>query len=501
MLTGFTVLNTARPLIKEASMTSPNTISQHPAKLQAQDPAIAQLRALTPYINPYSNSEDRYRVLMALHRESGGSKDGLALAIEVYCKGDGCPSPDEIRIKWQSLENLPKNPETINTIRDMVAANGFDVAEICGRHEPDFKPCEYKVVYRNEQAPTPSSRSSNSLDRYPVNEELCQLEEEVVEQIFILMCLALMGQITVFYASPNTGKTLFMLWMLIQAIKSGKVDPSKVYYVNVDDSLSGLIEKLRLAVKYGFRMIAEGHNGFRADDLQDILIDMIRKGQCKGVVIILDTLKKFTNVMNKRISTEFSKVIRRFIMQGGTCIILAHTNKKLGSDGTPVYAGTSDILEDADCAYTLQVISAADAPERVVSFVNIKRRGNVSHRAAYTYSNEEGLSYSDLFDSVKSVDDTELSSLKQSAELKSDAEVIDAVIACIQDGINTKIKLAEAVAERSGTSRRAANKIIEKYDGTDPAAHKWCHAVGDRGAQVFSLLTPDATVNDLVVKP
>ena len=481
-------------------MTSSDTIPHYPSAPQNQDATIALFKELFPCVNPYCE-DNKEQFLRGLHHATGGSDDGLALANELLSKRDDYPGTDELADKWQSYNDSTEDPVTLDAIRDTIESYGFDWNEICSRTVPDFEPCEYNAVSRNVEAPIPPSRPSNPLDRYPLNEKLRQLVEEAAVQIYIMMCLALMGQITVFYASPNTGKTLFTLWMLIQAIKSGMVDPRNIYYVNVDDSLPGLIEKLRLAVKYGFCMIAEGHNGFRADDLLDILNDMIRKDQCKGVVIILDTLKKFTNVMDKRKSTEFSKVIRRYVMQGGTCIILAHTNKKLGSDGTPVYAGTSDILEDADCAYTLQVISAADTPEKVVSFVNIKRRGNVSQRAAYTYSNKEGLSYSDLFDSVKPVDDTELASLKQAAELESDAEIIDAVIACIQGGINTKIKLAEAVAERSGISRRAANKIIEKYSGSDPDKHRWNFQVRERGAKEYCLLTPDSADSDLVGTP
>ena len=480
-------------------MTSSDTIPHYPSAPQNQDATIALFKELFPCVYPYCE-DNIEQFLRGLHHAIGGSDDGLALADELLSKRDDYPGTDELANKWRSYNDTTEEPVTLGAIRETLESYGFDWIEICSRAEADFESCEYTIVHPDEQPPIPPSRLNNLLDRYPLNENLNQLVEEVADQIYIMLFLALMGQITVFYASPNTGKTLFTLWMLIQTIKSGIVDPRNIYYVNVDDSLPGLIEKLRLAVKYGFCMIAEGHNGFRADDLLDILNDMIRKDQCKGVVIILDTLKKFTNVMDKRKSTEFSKVIRRFVMQGGTCIILAHTNKKLGSDGTPVYAGTSDILEDADCAYTLQVISAADAPEKVVSFVNIKRRGNVSQRAAYTYSNEEGLSYGDLFDSVKPVDETELASLQQSEELRSDAEVIDAVIACIQSGINTKIKLAEAVAERSGISKRAAKKIIDKYAGADLAIHKWTYTVRDRGAKVFSLLAPDTAVSDPVVK-
>ena len=91
-------------------MHSPDTKSQHPSEQQAQDPTIAEVKALLPCINPFSNDGDRDRVLMALHHETNGSEDGLALAIDLYCKGDGCPSSDEIRIKWQSLENQTDDP-------------------------------------------------------------------------------------------------------------------------------------------------------------------------------------------------------------------------------------------------------------------------------------------------------------------------------------------------------------------------------------------------------
>jgi hypothetical protein len=256
----------------------------------------------------------------------------------------------------------------------------------------------------------------------------------------------------------------------------------------VDDSLSGVIMKLRLAEKFGFHMVAEGHSDFRADDLLDILTDLIKKGQCKGVVIIPDTLKKFTDIMSKRNSTAFSKIIRRFVMLGGTCIALAHVNKSPGRDGKPVYAGTTDIIEDADCAYTLQAISDAGAMEKVVEFNNIKRRGDVCQQAAYRYSTQKGISYSDLLLSIRPVEDTELVNLQQAADLQSDAEVISAVTRCIREGTNTKTQLAVDTAKLSNISKRAALKIIEKYTGSDPDMHKWDYEVHDRGAKKYRVL-------------
>jgi hypothetical protein len=454
------------------------------------DQATAQLAAMLQHIDPDLGYDDWTHVQMAAYHDTGGSDEAFEIVNAWSSQGHKYCGEEELRSKWNSFGDYTGTPVTIRTLIKMLADRGIHWIDVCDAVEPQFVRCEYKVIHPNDQSPIPPSEPDNPLNRYSLKGKLQQLEKEAVNQVFILMYIALMGQITVFYAAPNTGKTLITLWLLIQAIKLGKVDPSKIYYINVDDSQAGLVEKLRLAEEHDFHTITEGRSDFRTNDLLDILTDLIVNGQSKGVVIILDTLKKFTDLMDKRRSTEFSKVIRRFVMQGGTCIALAHTNKNLGRDGKPVYAGTSDIIEDADCAYTLQVVSDADARERVVAFVNIKRRGNVNQRAAYCYSNDDGLSYSDLFDSVKPVDGTELVILKQAAELRSDAEVIDVVIACIQEGIDTKIKLKETVAERSGISKKAANRLIEKYTGTDHGRHKWTYTVRERGAQVFRLLDP-----------
>jgi hypothetical protein len=176
-------------------------------------------------------------------------------------------------------------------------------------------------------------------------------------------------------------------------------------------------------------------------------------------------------------------------MRGGTCIALAHVNKNAGADGRPVYAGTTDILEDADCAYTLRVIDHPDDSQlRIVEFENIKRRGNVCRRAVYSYSNVPGISYGELLDSVRPVDDAEVTSLKQSAAINADAGVIEAVSSCIREGIVSKMQLADAAAARSGASRRSVLKIIERYTGDDPLNHRWTYRVRDRGAKVFEFL-------------
>ena len=216
-------------------------------------------------------------------------------------------------------------------------------------------------------------------------------------------------------------------------------------------------------------MLAEGYNGFRANDLLNILAGLIMNDQAKEVILILDTLKKFTDLMDKRLSSRFSHAIRQFILRGGTCISLAHTNKHRNSDGKPVYAGTTDIIDDADCAYLMYEVNIdVDTETKTVLFENIKARGNVARQVAYRYSIAEGLAYREMLESVVPVNDIEASSLQQAAEIESDAQTLDAITECIRGGIVTKMRLAVTAAKRSGVSRRSVLKIIDRYTGDDP---------------------------------
>ena len=108
---------------------------------------------------------------------------------------------------------------------------------------------------------------------------------------------------------------------------------------------------------------------------------MIADGSARGSFVILDTLKKFVSLMDKKQSSGFADIARRFVLKGGTLLGLAHTNKRDGPDGRPIYAGTSDILDDFDCGYMISEVSQpSGSAVRVVQFENLKRRGNVVAR-------------------------------------------------------------------------------------------------------------------------
>ena len=104
-------------------------------------------------------------------------------------------------------------------------------------------------MYINE-----TEKNSNPLDKFSLRGMSEKISKDVMEAVFVLHGIALLGQLTALYAPPNTGKTLFTLYLLVQNIKNGLIDPSKVYYLNMDDTINGLLEKLIIAEKNGFHI-------------------------------------------------------------------------------------------------------------------------------------------------------------------------------------------------------------------------------------------------------
>jgi len=227
-----------------------------------------------------------------------------------------------------------------------------------------------------------------------------KMKQQMVDDIFVLGNVALLGQATVFYAEPNTGKTLLTLWMLIEKIKEGDLIANDVYYINADDNFRGLQSKLEYAEKYRFNMLAPGHNGMDSSMVERLMSDSARAKQANGKVFILDTLKKFADIMDKASQRRFNTSMREFTSQGGTVIMLAHTNKHRGYDGKLIHAGTSDMRDDSDCVYLIDEVSN-EGGRKTIMFTNDKDRGDVIKQCCFSYSVEEGVYYGDLLESVK----------------------------------------------------------------------------------------------------
>jgi hypothetical protein len=441
------------PDVKTASPTSTNA---------------KQLKILTDKLDPDIGYDEWYRIGMALYYETGGSDEGLNIYDAWSSKGTKYIGTQKIRAKWSSFMSGSNNPITVGTIYKLLADQNIHYCE------DEFIECDYEIIENSEEL--------ISLAKFSLRGQSAKLEAQISNASPVLGNLALKGQLSVWYAEFNSGKTLLAFHLAIQAIMEGHIDPSKLVYFNLDDSGAGLLDKLNLADEYGFEIIADGHNGFNSANFELVLTDLLKQNQTKGLIIVLDTMKKVVDIMSKSDTTRLSKLLRRFSVQGGTFIGLAHTNKnKVG--GKSQYGGTNDIMSDFDCGYVADVVSN-EGGVKTVEFTNIKRRGNVPENKSFSYSNDSSLSYCQILASVQEVDPTQLVRLKQAELQKADEDIIASVKHFISQGINKKMALAKAVALDSQVSQKTAIGILERYNGK--ILH-WSYSVGSKGAKIYSL--------------
>lgn len=330
------------------------------------------------------------------------------------------------------------------------------------------------------------------LTQFSLNGNSTAMEKQMLEDKFVLGKMAILGQATAFYAKPNSGKTLLTLWLLIDAIKRSEINSKEVFYINADDNHKGLVQKLKLAEKHGFHMLAPSYNGFESNLFLPMIDTIIKQGTASGTVIILDTLKKFTDVMDKKIGTEFGKVIRAFVSNGGTVIMLAHTNKHRDNDNKVVFSGTSDVVDDIDCAYTLDIANEDDF-NKTVTFENFKSRGDVIKKVSYNYSTIGGQDYYDLLDSVEEVE-KEIAAKAQAQrnideKLTKNEIIIDAVLELINDGINGKTELSERTRQNTGESLKKVLTVLKEHEGNDYLkGHRWRVFREDKNKYVYRVI-------------
>jgi hypothetical protein len=332
----------------------------------------------------------------------------------------------------------------------------------------------------------PGGRSA--LTRYSLLNATDELEAIAKKQRPLLGHICLSTQATVVYAKPNVGKTLISLALLQEAIGTSRIEGDRCFYIAADDNPAGVLEKQRALKPYGVHVLSPGWKGFSTDLLRAEMQHMIDTKTADGSFVILDTLKKVADLMDKKSSSSFADLVRRYVLAGGSFLGLAHTNKRAGSDGRPIFGGTSDIVDDFDCAYTImEVPQSSNTDERVVEFDCIKRRGNVAPQVAYRYSTKGDLSYVELLDTVQEVSADDLERVNLQALQEADAEGIDAIKDCIREGITSKQEIKKEAARRARTGQHKISDVIDRYAGPDPSVHLWHYDTYDRGRRYYWL--------------
>ena len=86
----------------------------------------------------------------------------------------------------------------------------------------------------------PAPNALSKLVALSTTNRIDEIEMNLKNDEYVFIDLALMGQMTLFYAAPNTGKTLLFIFMLIESIKAGRIKAEDIFYINADDNYKGI---------------------------------------------------------------------------------------------------------------------------------------------------------------------------------------------------------------------------------------------------------------------
>lgn len=179
-------------------------------------------------------------------------------------------------------------------------------------------------------------------DLYLTDEDV----EKMADAEFLIPNMIVRGHITAFVAPANGGKTTVFVY-LCEKMAAMRM---RVLYINVDGSPGDLKRHRAHAKKHGYQVIApDAKDGKSIGDAMEKLKLLAKSGsRLDEYVFIIDTLKKFVDVIDKKQSKEFLQLMRTLSVKGATICLLGHVNKYHDANDKPIYEGTADLRNDVD---------------------------------------------------------------------------------------------------------------------------------------------------------
>jgi hypothetical protein len=157
--------------------------------------------------------------------------------------------------------------------------------------------------------------------------------------------LLIEAMVTVLAGAPGSGKTTIATTIAGEIVARGY----KVLYVLADVGSTALKHYYELSRAGGWQLLAPDIKpGQSMRSVVKTLVQVNKQASdMHGNVLIFDTLKKMTDVIDKRQVKQLLHLMRSLTAKGATILLVAHTNKYL-LDGEPIFEGTGDVMSDTD---------------------------------------------------------------------------------------------------------------------------------------------------------
>lgn len=294
------------------------------------------------------------------------------------------------------------------------------------------------------------------------------------ESVFIVPDLIVKGHLIALIAEANGGKTALMVHQSAKLAQAGY----DVLYINVDASPGDLKRHYEHAKTNAYKVIApDAKIGKNVQDAIDRLITAADKGiDLSNTVIILDTLKKFTEVIQKSQAKEFYTLMRKLTVCGATIIMLGHANKYRGEDGKMIYEGTADLRNDVDDLIYLNSVKNEETNRREITTYPDKVRAEFQPRSFFI----------NLYDRSVEEPNEVVQILDRECQ-----QVLRYAKEAIASGVTNQGEIISYIKERvDGIGKAKLTRLLTEFTtGLDP---KLRTIRGGKNAVIYSVVPPAA---------
>ena len=194
----------------------------------------------------------------------------------------------------------------------------------------------------------------------------------------IIPGLVVSGHLMIFPAPANAGKTSLFMYLSGIMAQQGY----EVLYINADLAASDSHMHQKAAEENGWTLIIpDARDGDSVEKVIGYLRDISSShSDLSKIVIIIDTLKKFTDIQNKQLAKEGFMLFRGLTTQNATVIALAHTNKYRDESKNLTFDGVVDVKTDADELIYLESIRDESGKTLITSYPD-KMRASLGQRS------------------------------------------------------------------------------------------------------------------------
>jgi len=282
--------------------------------------------------------------------------------------------------------------------------------------------------------------------------------DQIADPDWVVLNMFIQSHLVAISAEANAGKTTIVFHLAGEMAANG----FEVLYINADIAGGDAKGMWQQAQEKGVNLLLPDFKGKNMMQVRAHLENMASKENAdySDIVLIVDTLKKFVDLMSKGGVKMAFNLFRKLNAKGMTVITLGHVNKhKIGDK--PIFEGVGDIRNDVDeLIYFLPVKN--DDGSITVSIDVDKGRGNFEP-TTFTILSDRSVRREKQFIDTANI-------LAKKAQYKKDIVFIDSINAALDDGCKNQKEIIDFCSKKGGVGKNSVLNVLQRYSGrfSDP---------------------------------